>query len=89
MKIPEHCMDCIGRNVCVVKIDHGSAMCVNFHNALESKLHSHNTHIKKFPDLEEFQQNVKEWHDSLSYMPSLDFITAHIYSDYIRKHLNV
>ena len=37
------------------------------------------------PTLEEFQKSVKKWHDDLLYMPSLDAITEHIHSNYIRK----
>lgn len=46
---------------------------------------SNNTEIPKFPTLGEFQRAVRKWHDGLLYMPSMDYMTEYIYSDYIRK----
>lgn len=53
---------------------------------VEEKLTSTNKQSPKFPTLEEFQRAVRKWHGGLLYMPSLDYMMEHIYSEYIRKH---
>ncbi len=40
MKIPNLCNDCTGCFICSAAVSHGSESCVDFHNALESKLQS-------------------------------------------------
>jgi len=42
MKIPDDCKDCLATSVCGYYRIIGGSSCVNFHKALESKLHSHN-----------------------------------------------
>jgi len=43
MKIPENCGECAGRYLCSKKTKYKGDKCLNFHNALESKLHTPNT----------------------------------------------
>lgn len=40
MKIPDWCVECVGKYICKVEVKRGDERCVNFHNALESKLQS-------------------------------------------------
>ena len=43
MKIPENCGVCVGWCFCGKETKYKSEKCLNFHNALESKLHTPNT----------------------------------------------
>ena len=38
LEISENCSTCIGRKICVAKIDYNGTHCRNFHKALKKKL---------------------------------------------------
>ena len=38
LEIAENCRNCIGRKICVAKIDYNGIHCQNFHKALKKKL---------------------------------------------------
>ncbi len=40
MKIPDWCVECVSKYICKVEVKRGGKRCVNFHDALESKLQS-------------------------------------------------
>ena len=58
MKIPDDCKDCLATSVCGYYRIIGGSSCVNFHKALESKLHSHNKSSIKFPNVKELLDEV-------------------------------
>ena len=43
MKISKNCSVCFAKVICSNNNDFGNKYCNDFHKALESKLHSHNT----------------------------------------------
>ena len=70
-----------------VNISDGDVVAKRINLLLESKFSSDNKQRFKFPTLEEFQRAVRKWHDGLIYMPSIDYMTEWIYSEFISRKL--